>query len=320
MVTRDEVISAFRLLLGRDPESDAVVEQLSSAPSWEILRRTFLESTEFNANWRPNDFGDSSLDFANAPPNLVDVEISAAHLELLVEHVQRSWEALGRTQPHWSVLTNPEFSPDKIETNVANFYSSGEHCVKILERAAARAGRELSSNLTCFELGCGVGRVTAYLANRFEYVIAADISAPHLALADTYLCSKKLKNVTLLQLRSLVELHNLAPIDIFYSLIVLQHNPPPLIYRMLQLVFSKVRMRGCVYFQVPVAYPNYRFSINEYLSIIDNNEGNMEMHALPQVYLFRVLDEHGFRILDLQRDRWTGPGFHSITVFAEKIR
>jgi hypothetical protein len=88
---------------------------------------------------------------------------------------------------------------------------------------------------------------------------------------------------------------------------------------MLQIILKKVRIGGCAYFQLPVAYPNYRFSMEEYLSNIGKGKGTMEMHALPQPYLFRVLDENKFRILDLQRDNWTGPGFHSITVFAEKL-
>ena len=93
--------------------------------------------------------------------------------------------------------------------------------------------------------------------------------------------------------------------DVFFSIIVLQHNPPPLIYRMLHLIFEKVNRHGFVYFQVPVWSKNYVFSIKNYMESIEK-ENLMEMHALPQTYLFRALDEHGFRILDLQRDNFAG--------------
>ena len=190
----------------------------------------------------------------------------------------------------------------------------------MLETAAARAGKKLPPDWTCFELGCGVGRVTASLAKRFKHVIASDISHPHLRLASEHLHSKGVGNVTFLQLKSLETLKNLEPFDIFYSVIVLQHNPPPLIYRLLQLILDKVRAGGCVYFQVPVGYPDYSFSITDYLTSIERGEGTMEMHVLPQVDLFRVLDEQGFRILDLQRDNWPGPAYQSVSVFAEKLR
>ncbi len=319
MVTRDEVVYAFRLLLGREPENESVIEQFRSAANWAALRELFLGSAEFRAKVNTKLSVDGSTDFINLPPNSVDVHVSDEHFHRLVAHVQLTWESLGREQPHWSVLTNPLFLSKNIDANASTFYESGESSVHLLERAAARAKKELRSDWTCFELGCGVGRVTAYLAQRFREVVAADISLPHLKLADEHMQSGGMKNVELLQLKSLATLQNMDPFDIFYSVIVLQHNPPPLIYRILQLVFAKVRTGGCVYFQLPVAYPNYSFSIREYLAEIERGKGAMEMHVLPQVDLFHLLDEHGLRILDLQRDNWTGTGFHSISILAEKL-
>ncbi len=318
MVSRNEVIYAFRLLLGREPESEATIDHFQQAPTWANLRDLFLQSTEFKTKIKPDAFIDGSTDFITSPPSFVDVEISDEHFDRLVSHVQAAWETLGREQPHWSVLTNPKFLPDNIDANVGGFYDTGESSVQILEKAAARAAKDLPANWTCFELGCGVGRVTSFLARRFKHVVAADISYPHLQIASEYLSSKGARNVAFLQIKSLETLERLEPFDAFYSIIVLQHNPPPLIYRMLQLILSKVRVGGCVYFQTPVAQHNYRFSIDEYLAKVENGEGGMEMHVLPQVHLFRLLDENGFRILDLQRDNWPGPGFHSVTVFAER--
>jgi SAM-dependent methyltransferase len=320
MVTRDEVLYAFRLLLGREPESVTVIDQFLTVPHWANLREIFFASEEFKAKLNVGPSSDSLASFINAPPNFVEVEISTTHFDRLVAHVQASWEALGRTRPHWSVLTDPIFLPGKIDDNVTNFYKTGEYSMEVLENAAARAGKQLSPNWTCLELGCGVGRVTAHLARRFKQVIAADISLPHLELARAHLRNECVENVALVQMKSLATLECQGAFDIFYSIIVFQHNPPPLIYRMLQIIFDKVRVGGCVYFQLPVAYPNYGFSIDEYIKSIEKGAKMMEMHVLPQTYLFRVLEDHGFRILDFQRDNWTGPAFHSVTVFAEKIR
>lgn len=320
MVSREEVIYAYRFFLCRNPENEAVINRLLDVSNWVKLREHFVNSTEFKEKSAVNTVADRPIEFPNLTPNLVDVAVSDNHFALLIAHVHESWETLGREQPHWSVLTNPKFLPDNIESNIDSFYETGESSVHILEKAAARAGKKLSSDWTCFELGCGVGRVTSRLVTRFKHVLAADISHPHLAIASEHLKAAKTENAAFLQIKSLETLKNLEPFDIFYSIIVLQHNPPPLIFRMLQLILAKVRMGGCVYFQVPVASPDYLFSIDDYLSRIAKGEGTMEMHMLPQVYLFRLLDEQGFRMLDFQRDNWTGPGFHSVTVFAEKIR
>lgn len=320
MVTRDEVMYAFRLILGRDPENEKVIDQFLPVQNLANLRELFLECAEFKARAKSDAVVGGLTDFSMSPPDAVDVEISQEHFERLVRHVQATWEALGTEKPHWSVLTNPMFLPENIDANVSGFYDTGEGSVQILEKAAARAGKTLAAEGTCFELGCGVGRVTSYLAGRFKHVIASDISQPHLKLANDHFQSIGVGNVTLVQLKSLDTLKSLEPFDVFYSVIVLQHNPPPLIYRLLQLILSKVRIGGCVYFQVPVACPGYSFSITDYLATVEQGEGRMEMHVLPQTYLFRVLDEHGFRILDLQRDTMPGPVFHSLTVFAERLR
>jgi len=44
----------------------------------------------------------------------------------------------------------------------------------------------------------------------------------------------------------------------------------------------------------------------------------MEMHIFPQVYLFKLLEEYGLRLLDIQRDNAAGQNFHSLTMLVEK--
>lgn len=55
MVTRDEVVWAYRLFLGREPESETAIDLHRQLPDLEALRHTFLDSTEFaganKVNW-----------------------------------------------------------------------------------------------------------------------------------------------------------------------------------------------------------------------------------------------------------------------------
>lgn len=316
MVTRDEVISAFRFILGREP-GQADVDAFLGAPDWRHLRQLIMASPFKQAVQQPT-YVDILRDSLYAPANVVDVDISSEQFDTLVRHIQRSWEIMGEERPHWSVLTQASFLPENIAVNVDDFYKSGRSNVELMQKAALRSGKVLPSSWTSFELGCGVGRITTHLAACFQNVIAADISRPHLDLAATYLADKSIQNVRLVQLTSLATLEELEPFDIFYSIIVLQHNPPPVIFRILQVILRKVRVGGCVYFQVPVACREYRFSIADYLATIGDRREMMEMHILPQVHLFGLLQDHGFRILDLQRDNSTGANFHSLTIFAER--
>src|ERR1051325_2133590 len=48
MVTREEVVWAYRMLLGREPEDEAAIEAHCHHPDIDSLRRTFLGSEEFS--------------------------------------------------------------------------------------------------------------------------------------------------------------------------------------------------------------------------------------------------------------------------------
>jgi SAM-dependent methyltransferase len=317
MVTSEEVLYAYRLLLGRDPENKAVIEARLGAENWMDLREQFIQSSEFRTKSTPAVAPGN--EYLMTGPSRVDVNICEEDFALLVAHVQRAWETLGSEKPYWSVITSPTFLPDNIQENIDTFYASGADSWSIFECAAARAGVKPKSDWIALELGSGVGRVTEQLAPRFRRVFACDVSRAHLDLARARLERLGINNVSLLLLEGLNTLLALEPIDFFYSVIVLQHNPPPLMYRMLQIIFEKLNTGGCAYFQIPVGSHGYQFHINKYVEQLVSGRPSMEMHMLPQRELFRLLHESRLRILDFQTDNWTGPGFQSVSVLAEKV-
>ncbi len=319
MVSRDEVIYAYRMLLGREPESEAAIQGHLAATDWLELRDRFVRSEEFQVVMGPRIANRDQYDNLLATPGRVDVEVSAEHFDILLCHIRSAWEALGVERPHWSVITAPIFRPDQIDANLHTFYESGAQSWLALQRAAERAGKLLPNDWTVFELGCGVGRVTAQLARRFHSVVACDVSRPHLDIARAHLSSLAVDNVSLAPLSDLKQLTELKPFDLFYSIIVLQHNPPPLIHRILQIIFQRVNLGGCVYFQVPVARWGYQFVIDNYIDQIRSEDPIMETHILPQNHLFKLLHNYGLRLLDVQRDSWQSPPYISLSLFAEKV-
>src|SRR6185312_16344062 len=107
-----------------------------------------------------------------------------------------------------------------------------------------RASGDLSGLQTCFELGCGVGRLTVWLAKSFKKVIAADISQPHLHLAREAAAERGINNIKFQLLNKISEIERLPRFDCFVSIIVLQHNPPPVIGYMLKILFEKLKPGG----------------------------------------------------------------------------
>jgi SAM-dependent methyltransferase len=235
----------------------------------------------------------------------VDVHVSNADLNTMIRHVEATWEQLGRLEPHWSVLTDERFRAEAKGKNEAAFFASGEINAVTLRASAARYGIALEDYDSCFELGCGVGRITIWLARLFSHVVASDVSAPHLELAREALSKYACHNVELSKLGSLEDLENLPEFDAFFSQIVLQHNPPPVMAYMLKTVLLKLRPGGIGYFQLPTYILGYRFSALDYLSQLTHT-GRMEMHVLPQDVLFDLIEKSGCQLLEVREDNKAG--------------
>jgi SAM-dependent methyltransferase len=313
----EAIVWAYRLFLNREPENDATVEKLARELStWDDVRRTFTSSEEYRTRMvrsaRP------SLAGHEPPMRIEDVRDPAAVARLL-EHIAKTWTGFGDTEPHFSVLTDERFKAARIEASRDSFNASGKDAVDRLDAALARANADPGAGATCFELGCGVGRITAWLAKRFDKVVGVDISASHLALARAHLDAEGARNVELVRLASVETLDVLPRFDVFFSVIVLQHNPPPVIAAILDRVFARLNPGGIAYFQVPTYRAGYVFSLDAYLRD-DVGKGEMEMHVLPQRAILAMAAEHGLELLEVIEDPWTGmrPGEVSNTFLLRK--
>jgi SAM-dependent methyltransferase len=301
MVTIEDVRVAYWLILGREPENEEVLEDRArQCDSLDDLRKVFLHSAEFANSWAHS--GQKPL---HSPPLEVEVETNSEKLSIMMKHIEANWHHLGLSDPHWSVITHDAFRASNIVHTEKRFYESGKYDVERLRRAAERCGIKLTGFKRCLELGCGVGRMTIWLAGLFQRIVAADISRAHLALAREALDRFERRNVDVVHLASFEALKALPEFDVFLSVIVLQHNPPPLIVLLLKTLLNKLQPGGIAYFQVPTYRPNYRFQVDEYLSGVSPASG-MEMHLLPQYILFDVLQQSGCKLLECWEDFCTG--------------
>ena len=313
----EAIVWAYRLFLDREPENEATVERLSrELPTTGDIRRVFTASDEYHTriarNARPSLGG-------REPPMSIERVEDPGQVARLLDHIAKTWTRFGDTEPHFSVITDEKFKAARIEETREAFNASGEDSVARMNAALARAGVDPGPNATCLELGCGVGRVTAWLARRFARVIGTDISASHLALARAHLDAEGATNVELHRLASVDTLDALPPFDVFFSVIVLQHNPPPVIEAILTRVFARLQPGGLAYFQVPTYRAGYAFGLDAYLRD-DVGKGEMEMHVLPQRVILRAAAAHGLELLEVIEDPYTGmrPGEVSNTFLLRK--
>jgi 2-polyprenyl-3-methyl-5-hydroxy-6-metoxy-1,4-benzoquinol methylase len=317
----DSVRMAYRLFLNREPESSAVVEAKAAAcPTYEELRRLFVSSFEFQSYLRslnPELFRSINSEFYSSyfqKPAAVEIDVPQDVLEKLLRRIRAQWRELGERDPYWSVLTDDGFRIKNMDSSkLAAFYETGRGSAQLIELFRERTGAVLRHGV-CLELGCGVGRVTAHLAQQFDRVIATDISPGNLALCERYMKKMGMKNVRTVLLESPEQLLELGSFDFFYSVIVLQHNPPPVQKVLLSNILSRIQPGGACLFQTPSNFPDYSFSTEKYLS---SDVQEIDMHCLPKVEVLNILRENKLQIRDVEIDPWIGaPG--SYTYFATK--
>ena len=127
---------------------------------------------------------------------------SSEDLAQILEHIRLTWQYLGEIEPHWSVLTSEKFVKSHITETEEEFFNSGRDNVEKLLASLRRNGLDISAYRTCVEYGCGLGRITRWLADRFRHVYGYDTLAAHLGGAANHLTRSGVTNVTLRQVRN----------------------------------------------------------------------------------------------------------------------
>jgi SAM-dependent methyltransferase len=308
LLTHDDVVLAYRLMLGRDPENADVVNNLcQTVHTVAKLREVFIGSAEFQQRMGEllgsQQFVRQRHPF-NMPSIPVEVGVSEDALAQMFERIHQAWEYLGETDPYWSVVTQPQYHMDQFESHKDQFFKSGKYSADLFFAALRR--NHVNPNLIglCLEVGCGVGRVTNYLAQTVAQVLGADISAHHLDIARDHLVKEGRSNVTLKQLTDIRALNDLPSVDAIFSVITLQHNPPPVIAWMLRTLLGCLKPSGVAYLQIPTYRNGYLFEAERYLNTPPTK--SLEMHFLPQHEIFKIVDESGCRCLEIREDSMVG--------------
>jgi SAM-dependent methyltransferase len=321
-VQPEEIVSSFyQAILDRNPDEPGLLHHArrirNGTPLTEVAR-DFVNSVESKLHQVV------SLGHLDAlPPNVIDLDRSPAKKQLLWEHLATVWSRLGRDDPYWSVLTFEDFRIANMSRadQIDRFYESGRFEIDRLEKYLSRNGRRLPEDGTCVDYGCGLGRTTLWLARRCKRVLAVDVSEKHISIARESLAARGVANVDFHLVRRRGDLDEvLRGADFFHSIIVLQHNPPPLIADILSTAFDGLNPGGSAYFQVPTYGVDYRWRYEEYLADTLPRQ-SIEMHVLPQSVIFDLAAKAGCLPLEIQPDHYSGmPHWISNTcIFAKPL-
>jgi 2-polyprenyl-3-methyl-5-hydroxy-6-metoxy-1,4-benzoquinol methylase len=179
----------------------------------------------------------------------IEVECSVDQLRLMLDGIASAWTTMGEQEPHWPVLTHQRFKQINLPQNLDLFYNSGRDFIKRIFAALRRNGIDPNSVAHAVDYGCGVGRLTLALAEQVPFITGFDISSPHIALARARAQTQNITNVQFQVTCSVEHLRAiLPPSDLLISIIVLQHNPPPIIAEVLRTLPASLKPSGVALF------------------------------------------------------------------------
>ncbi len=269
------------------------------------LRERFLESSEFTQRYRVVE-RERGRNVSVFPPCAIQTCVDDDTATRLFERVARSWTRFGNSEPYWSVLSEPQYLMEKIGETREAFLESGRENMERLFATLRRNGIAIDPSWEVLELGCGLGRTTRWLSEHFRRIVAMDVSGSHLDLAQQLNAdAPHVDRIAWTKLGSREDLAAMPAFDLFFSMIVLQHNPPPVIGMVLESVAERLRPGGFAFFQVPTYQRGYSFDVDSYL-LLSAHEPNIEMHAFPQGEVFRIFRERGCIPLEVFEDGLSG--------------
>jgi len=314
-VGRDLVVKAYLLILGRYPESEEAISNHMRHANIKILRRALFDSNEFRRSLAVPEAREK-LPVA-LPHAHVETDATDEIIQRCLERIASSWTHLGKERAHFSVLTDNAFLPANLDGNIDEFWKSGIAEAKQVLSILQRHGFDRSTEKTCVELGCGVGRVTFGFAKHFAKVHAYDISETHLAIAEERnLHVEKSNNITWHQCGR-ASLTTFESCDFFYSRIVLQHNPPVIIARLIENALMSLKNEGVAIFQVPIYRLGYSFKTEEWLAI--DHPLDMQMHCIPQKKVFEIIARCGCKVVEVREDDNAPPTLSNTFVVTRKV-
>ena len=240
--------------------------------------------------------------------------------------LQAHWDAFGRADPLWAILTDPQKSGGKWEWE--EFFRVGEREIEeILERVAAlkieiRHGQAL-------DFGCGVGRLTQGLCRHFEQCCGVDIAPSMLRLAGEHnrhgaRCRYMLNAAADLRLFA----HD--TFDFIYSSLVLQHMRPRYVKRYLVEFLRVLAPGGCLVFRLPAEereqpdrarrlLGRLYWRSQDVLAVLRHRVSpRMEMYGILQPEVVKLITDHGGEVRAVHDDGSPGPAWISFLYIVTK--
>jgi SAM-dependent methyltransferase len=235
-----------------------------------------------------------------------------------------AWRTLSRDDPFWAICVDPEARGGGWD--VTRFYATGAAEVEAT-LARARQLRLSASGARALDFGCGAGRLTRPLADRFDLVTGVDIAPEMLDLARRDNPAAGRCEFVLNDRPDLAALAD-GEFDLVYSSVVLQHLPRALIRAYLAELARVLRPGGSLIVQLPTRprwTPRgvaYRCLPPAVLGVVQRRllgyPAPMRMHGMGERRVRRLLAAHGVQVLAADPAAYH-PDWHERRYFGRRL-
>ncbi len=306
-VSPQDVARLYRLLLDRDPESDFAMSEKVHR-DWLDVIEEFVVSTEYRQAQRrtaARELSTRAVEF-DAPLQVTDPE-----LRELFEETRSHWLSVGTSEEtvDWSVLTSDQYLGRKSSAEVVDFYRTGaEHLDLVLDLVKRVRPSFRLQDARVLDFGCGVGRVLRHLVETTAWSEGWDFSTTHLEWLLRRFAEFDIPADSF-GIRALDSLDIAEPdprFDLSFSLLTLQHNPPPLIAHLLREIFRSLTPGGIAVLHIPTVplVGGNGFSIAGYK---ETHATELGLYAFPREAVLDIADRHGAQLRWSRYADWTSP-------------
>ncbi len=229
-----------------------------------------------------------------------------------LESLSRTWDTLGHSNPMWAILTTQDegerWDPDE-------FFRTGEEEIAAEIAYVESLGIELPLG-RALDFGCGLGRLTQPLAEKFGEAVGVDIAA---SMIDGARAANRLgpRCEFVLNERDDLKVFDDDSFDFLFSILVLQHMPPSLAERYLREFVRVLKPGGIGYFQATEysRKPVKRFLMKHtpveaaFWLVRHHRRPPFKMHGRDLDEIVAILDEAGADVVGVRshsygRDFW----------------
>jgi SAM-dependent methyltransferase len=246
------------------------------------------------------------------------------------------WEVLGRDDPLWAVLSVP--GTEHGGWDPGEFFRLGAEDVERVHVQAAAIGLA-PGRRRALDFGCGVGRLSLALAERYDRVTGVDVAESMLEGGRRWAVAAGAANVDFVRNDGPVLPFATGTFDLVLSLIVLQHLPPALARRCVAELIRVAAPDGVVVFQLPgglrvasrsrsawkrrvmAALPDERVQQIHRLRSGPGSIRDLPMHGVPRSRVVRLVEAGGRgEVAGVIEDEAAGPNWRSFRYFTRVVR